>query len=164
MIARVRVDQSLADFEGAVRNFVGDVERAYWNLYYAYRRLDTAIEGRNRTLVPGRANATGVRTRHLGSAPGRRPERANFEAQARGQFYQFAGDGQASAVESVQDRERPAVHDGSGGQRRPTDLPRRQANHGPGQARLGRRRTAMRWCEASSCASRSGGSSRPRWS
>ena len=29
---------------------VSDVERAYWNLYYAYRRLDSAIAGRNAQL------------------------------------------------------------------------------------------------------------------
>jgi len=82
LIARVQVDQSLADFEGAVRGFVADVERAYWNLYYAYRRLDTAIEGRDRTFVYWQGIYALYKT-------GSREGPANFEAQARGQYYQF---------------------------------------------------------------------------
>ncbi len=50
MIARVRTDQSLADFEASVRNLCGDVEKAYWYLYYAYRRLDSVIAGRDAAL------------------------------------------------------------------------------------------------------------------
>jgi outer membrane protein TolC len=84
MIARVQVDQSLADFEGSVRNFVADVERAYWNLYYAYRRLDAAIEGRDRTLNFWRGVYSLFK---FGSKEGP----GNFEAQARGQYYQFEG-------------------------------------------------------------------------
>ena len=40
-VARINTDQSLNDFEMAVRNLVADVEKAYWNLYYAYHRLDS---------------------------------------------------------------------------------------------------------------------------
>jgi len=40
LIARVRNDISLADFEAAVRDLVRDVEQAYWELYFAYRDLD----------------------------------------------------------------------------------------------------------------------------
>lgn len=50
MIARIRTDIQLADFEAGVRNLVNDVETAYWNLNFAYRRLDTAIDGRDSTL------------------------------------------------------------------------------------------------------------------
>jgi outer membrane protein TolC len=50
MIARLRTDQSLADFEASVRNLCGDVEKAYWYLYYAYRRLDSVIAGRDAAL------------------------------------------------------------------------------------------------------------------
>jgi len=82
MIARVLVDQSLADFEGAVRGYVSDVERAYWNLYYAYRRLDAALEGRDRTFVYWQGIYALYKT-------GSREGPANFEAQARGQYYQF---------------------------------------------------------------------------
>jgi outer membrane protein TolC len=40
MIARINTDISLTDFEAEVRDLVFGVERAYWELYYAYRSLD----------------------------------------------------------------------------------------------------------------------------
>jgi hypothetical protein len=50
MVARIRTDIRLADFEMGVRNLVNDVETAYWELYFAYRALDTATGARNATL------------------------------------------------------------------------------------------------------------------
>ena len=47
LIGRIRTDISLADFEIAVRNLVLDVETSYWELYFAYRDLDTKIEARD---------------------------------------------------------------------------------------------------------------------
>ena len=47
LIGRIRTDISLADFELAVRNLVLDVETTYWELYFAYRDLDTKIEARD---------------------------------------------------------------------------------------------------------------------
>ena len=46
-VARINTDQSLNDFELATRNLVADVEKAYWNLYYAYHRLDSVRSGRD---------------------------------------------------------------------------------------------------------------------
>jgi len=46
-IARINTDMALSDFEMATRNLVADVERAYWNLYYAFRRLDSVRSGRD---------------------------------------------------------------------------------------------------------------------
>ena len=46
LIARIRSDISLADFEIAVRNLVRDVESTYWELYFSYRDLDTKLEAR----------------------------------------------------------------------------------------------------------------------
>ena len=46
-IARINTDMSLNDFEMATRNLVADVERAYWNLYYAYHRLHSVRSGRD---------------------------------------------------------------------------------------------------------------------
>jgi hypothetical protein len=43
LLARVRTDVSLVDFERSVRDFVADVENAYWDLYYAYRDLEARI-------------------------------------------------------------------------------------------------------------------------
>ena len=50
LIARVNSDIALATFEVSVRNMVSDVETAYWELYYAYRNLDTAVQGRDSSL------------------------------------------------------------------------------------------------------------------
>jgi outer membrane protein TolC len=50
LIARVNVDMTLAVFEAGVRNMVSDVETAYWELYFAYRNLDTAVQGRDSAL------------------------------------------------------------------------------------------------------------------
>ncbi|MBL7133949.1 MAG: TolC family protein, partial [Phycisphaerae bacterium] len=50
VIARINSDIRLAEFEAGVRNLVSDVERAYWELYYAYRKLDAAKKARNSTL------------------------------------------------------------------------------------------------------------------
>jgi hypothetical protein len=47
LLARVRTDVSLIDFERAVRDFVADIENAYWDLYYAYRDLDARIDARD---------------------------------------------------------------------------------------------------------------------
>ena len=47
MLARINVDISLASFEASVRNFVLDIENTYWDLYLAYRFLETAKAGRD---------------------------------------------------------------------------------------------------------------------
>jgi len=46
LLARVRTDINLVDFERAVRDFLADVENAYWDLYFSYRDLDARIEVR----------------------------------------------------------------------------------------------------------------------
>ncbi len=50
LLARLNSDIALTVFEGAVRNMVADVESTYWELYFAYRNLDTAVEGRDDSL------------------------------------------------------------------------------------------------------------------
>lgn len=50
VLARLRVDVSLADFEAAVRNQVFDTEKAYWELNAVYRALETAKTGRDSAL------------------------------------------------------------------------------------------------------------------
>ncbi|MCC6511165.1 MAG: TolC family protein [Pirellulaceae bacterium] len=47
VLARVRTDISLTDFERAVRDLVAEVENAYWDLYYSYRDLEARIEVRD---------------------------------------------------------------------------------------------------------------------
>ncbi len=47
LISRIRSDISLADFERSVRDLVRDVERNYWELYFAYHDLHTRLEARD---------------------------------------------------------------------------------------------------------------------
>ncbi|MEZ6112653.1 MAG: TolC family protein [Pirellulaceae bacterium] len=49
MIARLRTDRKLVDFQLAARDLVRDVEQLYWELYYAYREADARRENLERT-------------------------------------------------------------------------------------------------------------------
>lgn len=89
MLARVNTDASLADFEQAVRNFVSDVENAYWDLYYAYRDLDSRIAARDAALETWRRI-------HALYTAGRRGGEADKEALARQQYFQLQEDVQNS--------------------------------------------------------------------
>ncbi|HEY3967903.1 MAG TPA: TolC family protein [Planctomycetaceae bacterium] len=80
LLARINSDASLADFEGGVRNFVSDVENAYWDLYYAYRDLDAKITARDAALETWR---------FVVALKGRRGGEAQQEAQAREQHFRL---------------------------------------------------------------------------
>ncbi|MEM1303477.1 MAG: TolC family protein, partial [Planctomycetota bacterium] len=82
MIARINTDQSLADFEGGVRNLVRDVEQAYWSLYFAYRDLDARKLGRDSSLETWKKVSALFKE-------GARGGSADREAQARAQYFQF---------------------------------------------------------------------------
>ncbi len=82
LIARVNTDISLADFELGVINFVNDVETAYWELYYAYRNLQSQVSGRNNVLLTWQLVKEKQRI-------GARGGEADAEAQARSQYYQL---------------------------------------------------------------------------
>lgn len=84
MIARLRSDISLTDFEAAVRNLVSDVERAYWNLYFAYRSKDAVVAGRDGALRTWTDVQAKLKT-------GVRGGTTFDEAQARGQYFLFDG-------------------------------------------------------------------------
>jgi hypothetical protein len=47
LIARTRTDINLVEFERSVRDYLAEVENAYWDLYYAYRELDARIQVRD---------------------------------------------------------------------------------------------------------------------
>lgn len=89
MLARVNTDASLADFEVSVRNFVSDVENAYWDLYFAYRDLDARIVARDAALETWRRI-------HALYTSGRRGGEAEKEALARQQYFQLQEDVQNS--------------------------------------------------------------------
>lgn len=82
LIARINTDISLADFEAGIINFIGDVETAYWELYFAYHSLEAQVAGRNSSLL------TWQRIRELQKV-GARGGDAAAEAQARSQYYTF---------------------------------------------------------------------------
>lgn len=82
VIARIRQDISLADFEAGVRNLVNEVENAYWDLYFAYRNLEALKVGRDSAL------ATWQKVYAL-YTKGSRGGEADKEAQAREQYYFF---------------------------------------------------------------------------
>lgn len=82
LLARINSDASLADFEIGVRNFVSDVENAYWDLYYAYRDLDARIAARDASFE------TWKRIAAL-NASGRRGGETYQEAQTREQYFRL---------------------------------------------------------------------------
>jgi hypothetical protein len=82
LLARINTDVSLADFEMGVRNFISDVENAYWDLYFAYRDLDAKISARDAALETWRKVDALFRA-------GKRGGDAQQEAQAREQYYRF---------------------------------------------------------------------------
>lgn len=51
LIARIRTDISMADFEVGVRNLISNVENAYWDLYFAYYDLDAKKLARDEALA-----------------------------------------------------------------------------------------------------------------
>lgn len=75
-IARINTDMALSDFEMATRNLVADVERVYWNLYYAYRRLDSVRSGRDAAQRTWQSTKTHA---DVGSARGRAYQLAQAE-------------------------------------------------------------------------------------
>jgi outer membrane protein TolC len=82
VIARIKTDIALADFEAGVRNLVNDVERSYWELYLTYRELDAVVAGRDSSLQTWRKI-------HSLYELGARGGEAEKEAQAREQYFLF---------------------------------------------------------------------------
>jgi outer membrane protein TolC len=82
MIARIRADISLTDFQLGLRNMIGDVENAYWELYFAYRNLDSVVAGRDAALETWRKI-------YALAGVGAKGGEAEKEAQAREQYFLF---------------------------------------------------------------------------
>lgn len=82
LIARIRTDRNLAEFQMGVRDLLSNVENAYWDLYFAYRDLDTKVRARDLALETWRRVHALYRT-------GRRGGEAEKEAQAREQYFRF---------------------------------------------------------------------------
>lgn len=106
VIARLRTDVSLADFEMSVRDFISNVENAYWDLYFAYRDLDARLDARDTALATwNRVNAL--------SQTGRVGGEAEKEAQAREQYFRFQEQVQNALSGRLQDSTR--TNNGSAG-------------------------------------------------
>jgi outer membrane protein TolC len=80
VLARINADISLASFESSVRNFVLDIENTYWDLYLAYRFLETAKAGRDSAQHTWNAVYTKA---DVGT------EGVQMEAQSREQYFFF---------------------------------------------------------------------------
>ncbi len=82
ILARINGDISVADFERGVRDFLNEVEQAYWQLYLAYRTLETNMRARDMA----RDTWESAKARFDAEMHG---GRADVEAQAREQLYLF---------------------------------------------------------------------------
>lgn len=82
IIARIRQDVALSDFEAGVRDLMRDVEDAYWELQFAYRDLEARKIGRDSALETWRKIMALKRVSTSGGE-------ADKEAQARSQYFQF---------------------------------------------------------------------------
>ena len=91
VVARIRTDIALADFEESVRDMVSSVEQAYWELHFCYRALDAEMQGRDSALV------TWKKIDAL--APQLQGGEADKLAQARQQYFEFQGRVQATQGE-----------------------------------------------------------------
>jgi len=82
VVARIKTDISLAEFELGLRDFISNVENAYWDLYFAYRDLDAKIRARDAALETWRRVNALHQTGRVGGE-------AEKEAQAREQYFRF---------------------------------------------------------------------------
>ena len=89
VIARIKSDMTIVDFEMAARNLVADVEKAYWNLYYAYHQLESVKSGRDS------AHQTWSKTYAM-YIIGARGGGAKDEAQARNNYFSFRSQTEAA--------------------------------------------------------------------
>ena len=121
ILARINTDISAANFQGSVRNLVLDIENTYWDLYCAYRAVQTAKIGRDSAQVTWNI----INEKKLG---GKAPKQE--EAQAREQYFFFRA-GLQQAMQQLLEVEKPiAFSDGARRYRRTDHSPTRCANSG----------------------------------
>jgi len=104
VIARIDSNISQVEFEIGVRNFISNVENAYWDLYYAYRDLDARISARDASLETWRVIKTWSDVERRGGEK---------EAQAREQYFRFEEDVQDALSGRLVERTR--TNNGSSG-------------------------------------------------
>ncbi len=105
VIARINNDISTAEFELALRDYISNLENAYWDLYYAYRELDSQIAARDAALKTWRIIQANVQE-------GRGYSKLQ-EVQALEQYYRF----QEDVLDALGGRrvERTRTYNGSSG-------------------------------------------------
>lgn len=108
LIARIDTDVSLADFELGVRNFLSDVENAYWELQFAYHDLESKKLARDRALQTWQV----IRGWYANNRSGGEADR---EAQAREQYYRLQADVENAVAGRPLDPTRSNSFRGSGG-------------------------------------------------
>lgn len=82
LIAKLRTDVTLTDFEAGIRDLVQQVEESYWELYFCYRDLEARRVGEASALETWRK----VKAKFsIGGEGGE----ANTEAQSRSQYFNF---------------------------------------------------------------------------
>ena len=84
VLARIRTDLSLIDFETSVAELLNTTERAYWELYFFYHNLRAAKQGRDSALASWKK----VSALYQAGSPGGEAEK---EAQAKEQYFFFQG-------------------------------------------------------------------------
>jgi hypothetical protein len=91
LVARIKTDIGLTEFSIGVRDYVSNLENAYWDLYFAYRDLDAKIKARDEALETWRS----INALHQAN---RRGGESDKEAQAREQYFRFEADVQDALV------------------------------------------------------------------
>jgi outer membrane protein TolC len=84
LVARIREDVALADFEIAVRDLVRDVEMTYWQLYFTYQDLDTKLKAQEEARLAWESKKIALEKdalRLLYEEPQVRQQYFNFRAQ-----------------------------------------------------------------------------------
>ena len=157
LLASIRTDISLADFEAGIRNLVNDVEGAYWNLYFAYRNLEARKVGRDSAF------ATWNKIRALANRRLERWRSGQRSTSSRAVLL-LPQRSRNGACPICSELRTAAVHHGLGRDRRPFDRANFRADDGPRRVRLARNPRRMRSPATSSCGSNGGGSSSASWS
>ncbi|MEW4489235.1 TolC family protein [Thalassoglobus sp. JC818] len=83
LIAKVNTDIDYHEFQLAVRDFLSNVENAYWDLYFGYRLLDAQKKGMEEAL-----RVWNIKKATAGVGIDKAPE----EALARQQYFEFKSD------------------------------------------------------------------------
>lgn len=94
LIAKTNSDISQHEFQIAIRDYLSNVENAYWDLYLAYRELDARKKAMEEALDVWRAEDAKAKAEGIGNVQGGEESylRGKNEFLARQQYYKFKAD------------------------------------------------------------------------